>query len=210
MPRTRPPYPPGFRAEAVELIRSGSKSIAELSRDLSVTDQTLRNWLWRADLDAGRRHDGLTTNERDELRRLRSENRTLRMERDLLKKAAVFFAKDGDRSRSARSRCLVSSTRRRPHSRSPSCVVAWRVHGRLLRLAAAATLCAFARRCSTDGHDSADPHAQSRHLWRTADPRRTGRRARCALWPQARCSADAHCAVTRRVLSPTRTNHPTR
>jgi transposase len=53
----------------------------------------------QADLDAGRRDDGLTTNERDELRRLRAENRTLRMERDLLKKAAVFFAKDGDRSR---------------------------------------------------------------------------------------------------------------
>ena len=99
MPRTRPPYPPEFRAEAVELIRSGTKSIVELSRDVGVTDQTLRNWLRQADLDSGRRHDGLTTGEREELRRLRSENRTLRMERDLLKKAAVFFARDGDRSR---------------------------------------------------------------------------------------------------------------
>lgn len=99
MPRTRPPYPPEFRAEAVELIRSGTKSFRELSRDLGVTDQTLRNWVRQADLDAGRRHDGLTSSDRDELRRLRSENRTLRMERDLLKKAAVFFAKDGDRSR---------------------------------------------------------------------------------------------------------------
>jgi transposase len=99
MPRTRPPYPPEFRAEAVELIRSGNKRIAELSRDLGITEQTLRNWLKQADLDAGRRHDGLTSSEREELRRLRTENRTLRMERDLLKKAAVFFAKDGDRSR---------------------------------------------------------------------------------------------------------------
>jgi transposase len=99
MPRTRPPYPPEFRAEAVELIRSGTKSFRELSRDLGVTDQTLRNWVRQADLDAGRRHDGWTSSDRDELRRLRSENRTLRMERDLLKKAAVFFAKDGDRSR---------------------------------------------------------------------------------------------------------------
>ena len=99
MPRTRPPYPPEFRAEAVELIRSGTKSFRELSRDLGVTDQTLRNWVRQADLDAGRHHDGLTSSDRDELRRLRSENRTLRMERDLLKKAAVFFAKDGDRSR---------------------------------------------------------------------------------------------------------------
>jgi transposase len=99
MPRTRPPYPPEFRAEAVELIRSGTKSFRQLSRDLGISDQTLRNWVRQADLDAGRRHDGLTAGEREELRRLRAENRTLRMERDLLKKAAVFFAKDGDRSR---------------------------------------------------------------------------------------------------------------
>ena len=99
MPRTRPPYPPEFRAEAVELIRSGAKSIRGLSRDLGVSDQTLRNWLRQGDLDAGRRTDGLTTAEREELRRLRAENRTLRMERDLLKKAAVFFASDGDRGR---------------------------------------------------------------------------------------------------------------
>jgi len=99
MPRSRPPYPPEFRAEAVELIRSGTKTIRGLSRDLGVSDQTLRNWLRQGDIDAGRRHDGLTTGEREELRRLRSENRTLRMERDLLRKAAVFFAKDGDRGR---------------------------------------------------------------------------------------------------------------
>jgi transposase len=99
MPRSRPPYPPEFRAQAVELVRSGSKSIRQLSRDLGVSDQTLRNWLRQMDIDAGRRQDGLTTAERDELRRLRAENRTLRMERDLLKKAAVFFASDGDRSR---------------------------------------------------------------------------------------------------------------
>jgi transposase len=98
MPRTRAPYPPEFRAEAVELIRSGSKSIRQLSRDLGVSDQTLRNWVRQRDIDTGRQ-DGLTTAERDELHRLRAENRTLRMERDLLKKAAVFFASDGDRSR---------------------------------------------------------------------------------------------------------------
>ena len=99
MPRTRPPYPPEFRAEANELIRSETKSYRQLSRDVGVSDQTLRNWVRQADIDAGRRHDGLTTSEREELRRLRAENRTLRMERDLLKKAAVFFARDGDRSR---------------------------------------------------------------------------------------------------------------
>ena len=97
--QSRPALPARVSAEAVELIRSGTKSIAELSRDLGVTDQTLRNWLRQADLDSGRRHDGLRTSDREELRRLRAENRTLRMERDLLKKAAVFFAKDGDWSR---------------------------------------------------------------------------------------------------------------
>jgi transposase len=66
MPRTRPPYPPEFRAEAVELIRSGTKSFRELSRDLGVTDQTLRNWVRQADVDAGRRNDGLTTPDREE------------------------------------------------------------------------------------------------------------------------------------------------
>ena len=70
MPRTRPPYPPEFRAEAVELIRSGAKTVRGLSRDLGVSDQTLRNWIKQADLDAGRRHDGLTTSEREELRHL--------------------------------------------------------------------------------------------------------------------------------------------
>ena len=99
MPRTRPPYPPEFRAEAVELIRSGTKTIRGLSRDLGISDQTLRNWLRQGDIDAGRRHDGLTSGEREELRRLRSENRTLRMERDLLKKAAVFFATETDETR---------------------------------------------------------------------------------------------------------------
>ncbi len=59
MPRTRPPYPPEFRAEAVELIRSGTKSFRELSRDLGISDQTLRNWVRQADLDAGRRTTGL-------------------------------------------------------------------------------------------------------------------------------------------------------
>ncbi len=99
MPRTRPPYPPEFRAEAVELLRSGNKTIRGLSRDLGVSDQTLRNWLRQGDIDAGRRRDGLTSAEREELRRLRTENRTLHMERDLLKKAAVFFASDGERGR---------------------------------------------------------------------------------------------------------------
>jgi len=73
MPRSRPPYSPEFRTEAVELIRSGTKRIRELSRDMGISDQTVRNRVRQADIDAGRRHDRLTTNEREELRRLRAE-----------------------------------------------------------------------------------------------------------------------------------------
>jgi transposase len=99
VPRSRPPYPPEFRAEAVRLVREGGRTPEDLARDLGCTGQTIRNWIKQANLDAGRRHDGLTTVERDELRRLRSEVRTLRMERDLLKKAATFFARESDRGR---------------------------------------------------------------------------------------------------------------
>ena len=99
MPRSRPPYPREFRAEAVRLVREGGRQPEELARDLGCTGQTIRNWLKQADLDAGRRRDGLTSAEREELRRLRAENRTLRMERDLLRKAAAFFARESDRGR---------------------------------------------------------------------------------------------------------------
>jgi transposase len=80
--------------EAVRLLRSGVKSAPELAQDLGVSDQTLRNWLRQADLDEGRRSDGLSSEEREELRRLRRENRVLREEREILKKAAAWFAKE--------------------------------------------------------------------------------------------------------------------
>jgi transposase len=92
VPRTRPPYPPEFRAEAVRLVRSGGKLIREVADDLGVSEQTLRNWVRQGDLDDGRRSDGLTSSEQEELRRLRRENRVLRQEREILKKAAAFFA----------------------------------------------------------------------------------------------------------------------
>lgn len=98
MPRTRPPYPAAFRAEAIELARTSGRTIAELSADLGVSGQTLRNWLHQADVDAGHGHPGeLTSTEREELRRLRRENQVLRQEREILKKAAAFFAKETTR-----------------------------------------------------------------------------------------------------------------
>jgi len=95
MPRTKPPYPPEFRREAVELARSSGKPIAQVARDLGVSGQTLHTWIKQSDVDAGKR-EGLTTEEREELRRLRRENRTLVQEREILKKAAAFFARESE------------------------------------------------------------------------------------------------------------------
>jgi transposase len=91
VPRTRPPYPQQFRLEAVELVRSG-RSIRDVSDSLGVSQQALRNWVKQTQLDLHERDDGLTTNEREELRRLRRENARLRQEREILKRAAAFFA----------------------------------------------------------------------------------------------------------------------
>lgn len=93
MPRTRPPYPTEFREQIVALARSG-RTPAELAREFEPSEQTIRNWIKQADLDEGRRDDGLTTAEHDELRRLRQENRRLQQERDILAKAAAWFAQE--------------------------------------------------------------------------------------------------------------------
>jgi transposase len=91
VPRTRPAYPEDFRREAVELLRQG-RTPGELAKALGVSPQTLRNWRRQDQLDHGERDDGVTTDEREELARLRRENTRLRQERDLLKRAAAFFA----------------------------------------------------------------------------------------------------------------------
>ena len=91
----RPFYPPEFKKELVELARSG-RSPESLAKEFEPSAQTIRSWVKQADLDEGRRADGLTTAERQELGRLRRENKTLRVEREILKKAAVWFAKETD------------------------------------------------------------------------------------------------------------------
>ena len=93
MPRTRAPYPPEFRRQMVDLVRAG-RNPEELAREFEPSGQTIRNWVCQADLDEGRRHDGLTSAEREELRRLRRENRQLRLEREILAKAAAWFARE--------------------------------------------------------------------------------------------------------------------
>jgi len=95
MQRHRPPYPPEFRQRIIELVRAG-RTPEELSREFEPTAQTIHNWMKQADLDEGRRTDGLTTQEREELRRLRRENKQLKIEREILKKAAAWFARETD------------------------------------------------------------------------------------------------------------------
>ena len=95
MPKTHPTYPAEFKRQMVELVRSG-RSVESLAKEFEPCAQSIATWVRQADLDEGRREDGLTTDEREELRRLRRENRTLRMEREILKKAAVWFARETD------------------------------------------------------------------------------------------------------------------
>lgn len=86
-------YPAEFRERAVELARLREKPVKQLAADLGICDQTLHNWLKQADIDEGRR-EGLTTEERAELVRLRRANRVLEMENEILKRAAAFFARE--------------------------------------------------------------------------------------------------------------------
>lgn len=94
MPKSRPPYPADFRQQMIELVRAG-RTPAELAREFECTAQTISNWVAQAARDAGKPlpgKDGLTTAEREELTRLRRENRQLKMERDILSKATAWFA----------------------------------------------------------------------------------------------------------------------
>lgn len=102
MPRTRPPYAPEFRRQMVELVRAG-RSPENLAREFEPTAQCIRNWVMQADRDEGRRQDGLTTAEREELTKLRRENRRLREEREILAKATAWFAREADSKKSSGS-----------------------------------------------------------------------------------------------------------
>lgn len=95
MPRTRRPYSPDFKQQMIELVRAG-RTPEELSREFEPTAQSIRNWVLQADRDEGGRKDGLTTAERQEMAKLRRENRRLREERDILAKATAWFARETD------------------------------------------------------------------------------------------------------------------
>ena len=93
MPRTRPAYPGELKQKLVDLARSG-RNIGDLAREYEPTENTIRSWVRQAERDGGVRVDGLTSDERQELIRLRRENRVLREERDILKEAAAWFAQE--------------------------------------------------------------------------------------------------------------------
>ncbi len=93
MPRNCPPYPAEFRARMVELVRSGRRP-EELSREFEPSAQAIWNWVRQAERDGGVRQEGLPMDDKEELRRLRRENKILREEKEILKKAAAWFAEE--------------------------------------------------------------------------------------------------------------------
>ena len=93
--KKRRKYTPEFKAEAVRLVEVGDKSLAQVGRQLGISDKTLWEWVHQAEVDAGKgKPEELTTSEREELARLRRENAQLREDREILKKATAFFAKE--------------------------------------------------------------------------------------------------------------------
>lgn len=100
MPKTKPPYPAQFREQMIELVSVG-KTPAQLSREFGCTAQTIANWVAQSAIDAGKTRpgkEGLSSVEREELNRLRRENRQLKLEREILSKATAWFAARGDRT----------------------------------------------------------------------------------------------------------------
>jgi len=93
--RGRGPYPAEFRAEAVQLYRASGRSLAKVAADLDVSIESLRSWVKQAEIDRGER-EGLNSDEREELGQLRRENARLRQEREILKRAAAFFARESE------------------------------------------------------------------------------------------------------------------
>ena len=93
--RKRRSFTKEFKAEAARLCQAGDRSIAQVAKDLGITESSLRSWVRQAEIDDGSGpSDALSSDERNELTRLRRENRRLQMEREILKKAAAFFAKE--------------------------------------------------------------------------------------------------------------------
>ena len=109
MPRTKPPYPPEFRREAIRLVRASDEEhpIPRIAPELGVSVETLRNWVKQEQIDEGER-EGLTTEEKEELRRLRREVKVLRQEKEILRKATVGSTGERNGLGQCSSRCVVA------------------------------------------------------------------------------------------------------
>ncbi len=95
MGKTRAPYPAEFKEEAVRLVKSSGKPVVQIARELGVSFESLRHWIKQSEIDGGERQ-GLTTDERAELTKRRQEVKVLQQEREILKKAAAFFARESE------------------------------------------------------------------------------------------------------------------
>src|SRR3954464_7974733 len=128
MPST-PPYSLEFRREAVRLLRTSGRSVPQLAKELGCSPQSLRNWARQLDVDEAKA-EGLSSDEREQLRRLRREVRTLTEEREILRKAAAFFAKDSE-TRAVLFRLIAAEGRALDQDDVPR---AWRLAFGLSRL----------------------------------------------------------------------------
>ena len=158
MPKTHSPYAPEYRRQMVELVRSG-RTPGELAREFECSASAIRNWVRQADRDEGRREDGLTSSELEELRRLRRDNRQLREEREILAKATALV-RSGDRlgaGRSPRAREGESG----PSSGGHDVPGAGRLPQRVLRVARPWAFQSCEARGGVGGHDPGHP----RGIW---------------------------------------------
>lgn len=176
MRRHRAPYPPEFRAEAVRLAREGGHTPNDLAHDRSGTDETIRNWLKQADLDAGRRSDGLTAAERAELAQLRREVCVLQEEREILQKQRPSSPRRRPGAPVAVQRSGEGPSPGRPAVSGAPGLPEWG-----LCVAGAGAAGAGPRRRRTNRADARAPRGEPRYLWRAARPRRVGGGARHPL-----------------------------
>jgi len=179
MARTRPQYPSKYRQQMVELVRAG-RTPEGLAREFEPTAASIRKWVKQADLEEGRRHDGMATAEREEIARLRRENRQLRLEREILAHCPGVLREKpqpGSHGRPARhpKRLRVRESKPGHLSCSHDVPPAGSLHQRVLRVAQATAFASFARGRHACREDPLDPSEFERHLWLAAHPRRIDR-----------------------------------
>ena len=190
MPKSRPPYPAAFRQQMVELVRSG-RTPGELAREFEPSAEAIRNWVAQAERNAGERTDGLSTEDREELRRLRA------VRTGVCAKNVRSWQKPrlGSRGRSDPGGLPVHERASGPISNRHDGPCARCLHERVLRVASTSTSSSRAGRCGPDGPRGGDSHPQPRPVRRASDSRGTGRIRRPGQ-PQAGGAGDAcggHC-----------------